>query len=130
MNILKFIKSRNSTSVKDVARNNEILDGLVTNIDSARRIARVIHTKAYRTWTKSEDKALIAAFEKQLGRDTYALLKPKERYELLLRVANDVKRSPEAVVLRLRPTGRLKIKDNSKATLQAIAKQAKAQPQP
>ena len=124
MNILKFIKNRNSTSVKDVARNNEILDGLVTDIDSAQRIARVLHTKAHSSWTKAADKSLIAAFEKHLGTDTYALLKPEERHALIRRVANDVSRSPDAVLIRLRPTGRLKVKGNSKATLKAIAAKA------
>lgn len=130
MNILKFIKGRNSTDTKDVERNNKVLDKLVLEIDSAQGIARVLHTKAHSSWTKSEDKALIAAFEKQLGRDTYALLKPKQRHSLIRRVANDVSRSPEAVIIRLRPTGLIKVKGNSKATLKAIAKQAKAQPQP
>ena len=124
MNILKFIKNRNSTSVKDVARNNEILDGLVTDIDSAQRIARVLHTKAYNEWTPSENKKLVEAFKKQLGRDTYSLLSPDDRHSLIRRVANDVSRSPEAVLIRLRPTGLIKVKGNSKATLKAIAAKA------
>lgn len=124
MNILKFIKGRNSTDAKDVERNNKVLDKLVVEIDSAQGVARVLHTKAYSSWTKAADKSLIAAFEKHLGTDTYALLKPEERHALIRRVANDVSRSPDAVLIRLRPTGRLKVKGNSKATLKAIAAKA------
>lgn len=124
MNILKFIKGHNSTNKKDVERNQQVLNDIALNIDSTQRVARVLHTKAYNTWTPAADKNLVEAFKKQLGRDTYSLLTPKQRHELLRRVANDVCRSPEAIVLRLRPTGLLKVKGNSKATLQAIAAQA------
>ena len=90
--------------------------------------ARVIHTKAYRQWTSADTKALTDAFKKQLGNESYALLKPQARQELIRRVANDVKRSPEAVIQRLRPTGFIKVKGNSKATLQTIAAKATTKP--
>lgn len=124
MNILKFIKGFGSTAKKDVERNQKVLENLAVNIDSAQRVARVLHTKAYNPWSANDNAALQTAFKKQLGTDVYALLKPSERQDLIRRVANDVSRSPEAVVIRLRPTGLIKVKGNSKATLQAIAAKA------
>lgn len=124
MNILKFIKGFGSTAKKDVERNQKVLENLVVNIDSAQRVARVLHTKAYNPWSSSDRTALETAFKKQLGTDVYALLKPSERQDLIRRVANDVSRSPDAVLIRLRNAGLVKVKGNSKATLKAIADKA------
>ena len=125
MNILKFIKGRNSTTAKDVERNNQVLDGLVTEIDSAQRIARVLHTEAYTPWSNADNKDLVNAFKKRLGTDNYGLLTPDDRQHLIRLVANDVNRSPAAVLLRLRPTGLIKVKGNSKKTLKDIQDKAK-----
>lgn len=127
MNILKFIKGFGSTAQKDVERNQKILKNLAINIDSAQRVARVLHTKAYNPWSNSDVSALEAAFKNRLGTDVYALLKPSARQELIRQVANDLGRSPESVIIRLRPTGLIKVKGNSKATLKAIAATAKTE---
>lgn len=125
MNILKFLKNRNSTNQKDLDRNAKVLDGIVANIDSARGIARVMHTKAYNVWTKKAQKDLEQTFDTVVGKQRYALLSEEDRNAVILQVANKVERSPCAVVQRLRPTGRLKIRGNSQQTLKDIAEASK-----
>lgn len=122
MNILKFVKGQFSTSEKDVARKEKVIDGIVASIDSCHGIAKVIHSRAYQPWTQSNFKALVASFNKRLGSNTYATLSVEDRELIVMKVANDLGRSPASVMIKLRERGLVKVRGRSAATLRNIAK--------
>lgn len=126
MNILKLVKGQFSTSAKEVERRSKVINGIVNNIDSCHGIVQVVHTSAYTSWTPTAQKQLKESFDKRLGSNTYSLMKPSERAELLAKVANDVGRSTTTVRVRLSDAGLIKVRGNSKATLRVIANKASA----
>lgn len=127
MNILKFISGQFSDATKDVERKEKVINGIVVGIDSAQAISRVLHTDAYKRWDNKQVLAVVASYEKhtnKLGKE-YSMLDEDGRVTLMRKVANDVSRSPCAVLAVLKAKGHCLKRGNSKATLVKIATNAK-----
>lgn len=107
MNMLKLLKNQQKTSAKAVALREQLAQGVITQIDSAHAMVRVVHANAHRTWTKKEETLAIQVFRDILkARGTkYQLLNDEARLEVLRKTAQKVGRSTEAVRLRLTNLG-------------------------
>lgn len=107
MQISKLLKIQHKDTTKAAAAREALAVSIIDSVNSAQGIARVVHQRAFRTWSKKEERALsdeFAAAVKKSGAK-YVTLNQTQREVLIQKVASEVGRSPLAVLNRLKSSG-------------------------
>ncbi len=116
MNIFDLIKARDKLGKKATALRDDLAKKTIDEIDSSHRMTRVIFPVAHKRWTSVQEKALVAAFTKFAKEEdkAYQLLSAELQLKIIRQVAQEVKRTPEAVRIRLRQLNKLPLRSKLK----------------
>ena len=107
MQISKLLKIHHKDTTKAAAAREALAVEVITAVNSAQDIARVVHQNSWRTWTKKEEVNLSATFKSAVKKAgvVYITLNQTQREVLIQKVASEIGRSPLATLARLKVVG-------------------------
>lgn len=107
MQISKLLKIQHKDTNKAAAAREALAVSVIDNVNSAQGIARTVHPRAFRTWTKKDEQAVSSEFNSAVKKAgvKYVTLNQTQREVLIQKVASEVGRSPLAVLNRLKSIG-------------------------
>lgn len=102
MNIIKLRKNllnpNANQSVKIVNTGKSVIEAS----DSCQAMARVVFPKSFEPWTRLQEDALLSLFHAKTKSVHYSLMPKEKREQVIMKIAQQVGRSPCAVLARLR----------------------------
>lgn len=107
MQISKLLKIQHKDTNKAAAAREALAVSVIDNVNSAQGIARVVHPRAFKSWSKKEERNLVDTFKSTIRKEgvVYVTLTQTKRQELIQKVASETGRSPYSILARLKSLG-------------------------